>query len=41
MFDYNFLYYNNFYLNITIEICFNYASYIAGNASKAQVYLFK
>jgi hypothetical protein len=41
MFDYDFLYYNNLYLNITIKICFNYASCIASNASKAQVYLFK
>jgi hypothetical protein len=41
MFNYNFLYYNDLYLNITIEICFNYASYIIGNVSKVQVYLFK
>jgi hypothetical protein len=41
MFNYNFLRYNNLYLDIATEICLNYASYIIGNASKAQVYLFK
>jgi hypothetical protein len=41
MFDYDFLYHDNLYLDITMEICFNYASYIASDASKAQVYLFK
>jgi hypothetical protein len=41
MFNYDFLCYNDLYLNIAIKICLNYASYIIGNASKAQVYLFK
>jgi hypothetical protein len=41
MFNYNFLHYNNLYLDIATEICLNYASYIVNNASKAQVYLFK
>jgi hypothetical protein len=41
MFNYDFLHYNNLYLNIATEICLNYTSYIASDASKAQVYLFK
>jgi hypothetical protein len=41
MFDYDFLYHDNLYLDIAIKICLNYASCIAGDASKAQVYLFK
>jgi hypothetical protein len=41
MFDYNFLYHNDLYLDIATEICLNYTSCTASDASEAQVYLFK
>jgi hypothetical protein len=41
MFDYDFLRHDDLYLDIATEICPNYASCTAGDASEAQVYLFK